>query len=430
MSKSSPHSDSSSSSSSESLSSLSSLKTPEEIAHEVFLMRLTDPNSSIPGSLNKIELAYIPNEKKPTEIGELTFRFDSSTLKDKFMDMMKEAGLLNIFTSQSDLSVSVVPSKDKAKEPGAYIAQNGEVAINFGKENNAKAFKQKIFGSSLQGIAVIYEETPHKIYFNKSLTAGKALEIFKPAFEFSFEDSLESSYSDSSSSSSSESLSSLSSLKTKEEIAHEMLLMRLTDPDSFIPGSLPKIELSYVPNEKKPTEIGELTFRFDSSTLKDKFMDMMKEAGLLQIFTSQSDLSVSVAPSKDKASEAGSYIAQNGEVAINFVSKEKAEFFKQKVFGSILQGVAVIYKETPHKMYFNKSFTSGKTLEIFKPAFEFSFEDSLGSSYSDSSSSSSSESLSPLMSSTLSTGSLDSSSTVSESSFMGENVSHSEDSDS
>jgi len=254
MSKSSPHSDSSSSSSSESLSSLSSLKTPEEIAHEVFLMRLTDPNSSIPESLNKIELAYIPNEKKPTEIGELTFRFDSSTLKDKFMDMMKEAGLLNIFTSQSDLSVSVVPSKDKAKEPGAYIAQNGEVAINFGKENNAKAFKQKIFGSSLQGIAVIYEETPHKIYFNKSLTAGKALEIFKPAFEFSFEDSLESSYSDSSSSSSSESLSSLSSLKTKEEIAHEMFLMRLTDPDSFIPGSLPKIELSYVPNEKKPTE--------------------------------------------------------------------------------------------------------------------------------------------------------------------------------
>ena len=69
MSKSSPHSDSSSSSSSESLSSLSSLKTPEEIAHEVFLMRLTDPNSSIPGSLNKIELAYIPNEKKSTEIG-------------------------------------------------------------------------------------------------------------------------------------------------------------------------------------------------------------------------------------------------------------------------------------------------------------------------------------------------------------------------
>ena len=98
MSKSSPHSDSSSSSSSESLSSLSSLKTPEEIAHEVFLMRLTDPNSSIPGSLNKIELSYVPNEKKPTEIGELTFRFDSSTLKDKFMDMMKEAGFVtNIY---------------------------------------------------------------------------------------------------------------------------------------------------------------------------------------------------------------------------------------------------------------------------------------------------------------------------------------------
>ena len=149
-------------------------------------------------------------------------------------------------------------------------------------------------------------------------------------------------------------------------------------------------------------------------------MDMMKEAGLLQIFTSQSDLSVSVAPSKDKASEAGSYIAQNGEVAINFGSKEKAEFFKQKVFGSILQGVAVIYKETPHKMYFNKSLTSGKTLEIFKPAFEFSFEDSLGSSYSDSSSSSSSESLIP---STLSTGSLY---FASDSSVMGESSSYSE----
>ena len=50
MSKSSPHSDSSSSSSSESLSSLSSLKTKEEeIAHEMFLMRLTDPDSFIPG---------------------------------------------------------------------------------------------------------------------------------------------------------------------------------------------------------------------------------------------------------------------------------------------------------------------------------------------------------------------------------------------
>ncbi len=206
MSKSSLYSDSLGSSSSGSLSSLSSPKTLEEIAHEMFLMRLTDPDSFIPGSLHKIELSYVPNEKKPTEIGELTFRFDSSTLKNKFMDMMKEAGLLKIFISQSDRSVSVLPSIDKAKEPGAYIAQNGEVAINFGKENNAKAFKQKVFGSSLQGIADIYKETPHKIYFKKSLSAGKTLEISNPDFKFSFKDSLESSYSDSSSSSSSGSL--------------------------------------------------------------------------------------------------------------------------------------------------------------------------------------------------------------------------------
>lgn len=45
-------------------------------------------------------------------------------------------------------------------------------------------------------------------------------------------------YSDSLGFSSSGSLSSLSSPKTLEEIAHEMFLMRLTDPDSFIPGSL------------------------------------------------------------------------------------------------------------------------------------------------------------------------------------------------
>jgi len=217
MSKSSPHSDSSSSSSSESLSSLSSLKAKEGIAQEIFLMHLTDPDSFIPGSLHKIELSYVPNKKKPTEIGELTFRFDSSTLKDKFMDMMKEAGLLQIFISQSDRSVSVLPSIDKAKEPGAYIAQNGEVAINFGKENNAKAFKQKVLESSLQDIADIYKETPHKIYFKKSLSAGKTLEISNPDFKFSFKDSLESSYSDSSSSSSSGSLSSLSSFQFKEQ---------------------------------------------------------------------------------------------------------------------------------------------------------------------------------------------------------------------
>ena len=180
-------------------------------------MHLTDPDSFIPGSLHKIELSYVPNKKKPTEIGELTFRFDSSTLKDKFMDMMKEAGLLQIFISQSDRSVSVLPSIDKAKEPGAYIAQNGEVAINFGKENNAKAFKQKVLESSLQDIADIYKETPHKIYFKKSLSAGKTLEISNPDFKFSFKDSLESSYSDSSSSSSSGSLSSLSSFQFKEQ---------------------------------------------------------------------------------------------------------------------------------------------------------------------------------------------------------------------
>ncbi len=156
-------------------------------------------------------------------------------------------------------------------------------------------------------------------------------------------------------------------------------------------------------------------------------MDMMKEAGLLQIFTSQSDLNVSVAPSKDKASEAGSYIAQNGEVAINFGSKEKAEFFKQKVFGLSLQGVADIYGDALHKIYFKKSLSTGKILKISNPDFKFSFKDSLGSSYSDSSSSSSSESLSSLISSTLSTGSLYSSS---DSSVMGESSSPSEDSDS
>jgi hypothetical protein len=44
-------------------------------------------------------------------------------------------------------------------------------------------------------------------------------------------------YSDSLGSSSSKSLSSLPSPKTLEEIGHEVFLMRLTDPDSFIPGS-------------------------------------------------------------------------------------------------------------------------------------------------------------------------------------------------
>ena len=125
------------------------------------------------------------------------------------MDMMKEAGLLKIFISQSDRSVSVLPSIDKAKEPGAYIAQNGEVAINFGSKEKTEFFKQKVFGSSLQGIADIYEKTPHKIYFKKSLSTGKTLEISNPDFKFSFKDSLGSSYSDSSSSSSSGSLSSL-----------------------------------------------------------------------------------------------------------------------------------------------------------------------------------------------------------------------------
>ncbi len=64
MSKSSLYSDSSSSFSSGSLSSLSSFKTPERDAHEMFLMRVTDPDSFILESLNKIELSYIPNEKK------------------------------------------------------------------------------------------------------------------------------------------------------------------------------------------------------------------------------------------------------------------------------------------------------------------------------------------------------------------------------
>jgi len=156
-------------------------------------------------------------------------------------------------------------------------------------------------------------------------------------------------------------------------------------------------------------------------------MDMMKEAGLLQIFISQSDRSVSVLPSIDKTKEPGAYIAQNGEVAINFGSKEKAKAFKQKVFGSSLQGVADIHGDVPHKIYFKKYLSAGTTVKISNPDFKFSFEDSLDSSYSDSSSSSSSESLSSLISSTLSTGSLYS---ASDSSVMGESSSHSEDSDS
>jgi len=343
------------------------------------------------------------------------------------MDMMKEAGLLQIFISQSDRSVSVLPSIDKAKEPGAYIAQNGEVAINFGKENNAKAFKQKVLESSLQDIADIYKETPHKIYFKKSLSAGKTLEISNPDFKFSFKDSLESSYSDSSSSSSSGSLSSLSSFQFKEQVATHSSKYFVDQATKDVEATLSGIEVCYTPNKEKLSAFGNLDFNFGSLALKNKFMDMMKEAGLLQIFISQSDRSVSVLPSIDKTKEPGAYIAQNGEVAINFGSKEKAKAFKQKVFGSSLQGVADIHGDVPHKIYFKKYLSAGTTVKISNPDFKFSFEDSLDSSYSDSSSSSSSESLSSLISSTLSTGSLYS---ASDSSVMGESSSHSEDSDS
>lgn len=211
MSKSSLYSDSSSSSSSGSLSSLSSFQFKEQAATHSSKYLVDQATLDAEATLSGIEISYTPNKEKLSAFGNLDFNFGSLALKNKFMDMMKEAGLLKIFISQSDRSVSVLPSIDKATEPGAYLAQNGEVAINFGKENNAKAFKQKVFDSSLQGIADIYGETPHKIYFKKSLSVGKTVKISNPDFKFSFEDSLDFSYSDSSSSSSSESLSFLMS---------------------------------------------------------------------------------------------------------------------------------------------------------------------------------------------------------------------------
>ena len=110
-----------------------------------------------------IKASYTPNKGKPSEIGILSFKFDSLPLKNKFMGKMKEGGLSEIFENTDvGLTISVKPSSGKGAK-GAYIAKNGEIAINCGSQEAAATFKTALFGD----VPDIAFKDKSAIYFTK-----------------------------------------------------------------------------------------------------------------------------------------------------------------------------------------------------------------------------------------------------------------------
>ncbi len=409
--------------------------------------------------IKDLSISYTPTDKvksffsKKQCFGNLTFKFTSEDSAKGFRENIEKTGLSEIFENTDvGLTISVKPSSGKGTK-GAYIAGKGEIAINCGDESTAAAFKTMLFGGALD-MAVHYKGVS-AIYFTKDYTnklqQGEKIDINLHDSSSSLSSStLSSSYSDSASSSSSGSLSSSSSedwkdsgYTSKEE--YEGAVEKWNDNPGIVavPTYSSKsviakncksdfkevgIKASYTPNKGKPSEIGILSFKFDSLPLKNKFMGKMKEGGLSEIFeNTDGGLTISVKPSSGKGAK-GAYIAGKGEIAINCGSEEAAATFKTALFGDVpdiaFKDKSAIYftKDCTAKLYQQQEIDIN-WLDSSSPLSS----SSLSSSYSDSSSSSCSESLSSLMSSTLSTGSLDSSSTVSEPSIIGESVSHSQE---
>ena len=116
-----------------------------------------------------LSISYTPTDKlksffsKKQRFGNLTFKFTSEDSAKGFREQMKEGGLSEIFeNTDGGLTISVKPSSGKGAK-GAYIAKNGEIAINCGSQEAAATFKTALFGD----VPDIAFKDKSAIYFTK-----------------------------------------------------------------------------------------------------------------------------------------------------------------------------------------------------------------------------------------------------------------------